>query len=227
MKVYIGKYIHWWSSRSFCEAIIARRHGKEFGFEVEEEDYDWVDRAVCKFDDFWQTVLYYTVNQIQKRRQRKIKVRIDDYDVWSADHTLALIIVPILKKLKEEKHGTPYTDREDGPEDAKYNDDTDPDREPAGYSKERWEYILDEMIWAFEQILDEDEGAKNYYVPYEDVEEVSRAYWKDQNGEKNYLITLEEALERGRFDSDLYKKYMDRQRRGFILFGKYFRSLWD
>jgi len=31
--------------------------------------------------------------------ERKIEVQVDDYDVWGLDHTLALIILPCLKKL--------------------------------------------------------------------------------------------------------------------------------
>ena len=35
------------------------------------------------------------------------------------DHTLAMIIVPMLKQLKETKHGAPFVDDEDVPEELK------------------------------------------------------------------------------------------------------------
>ena len=34
-------------------------------------------------------------------KERKVNIRIDNYDLWSMDHTLSLIILPMLKKLKE------------------------------------------------------------------------------------------------------------------------------
>jgi len=43
-------------------------------------------------------------------------VKIDRWDTWSMDHTLAHIIITMLKQLKETKHGAPCTDDEDVPE---------------------------------------------------------------------------------------------------------------
>jgi len=59
-----------------------------------------------------------------------VQVIIHDYDVWSMDSTLAHIIVPMLKKLKETQHGY-----------------------PGELTEEEWDEKLDEMIWAFEQKL--------------------------------------------------------------------------
>lgn len=227
MKVYIGPYPdNWWRTREWAQRVHARRHGKEFGFEVEKEDYDWVDRAVDRFADWWQDVLNATVNKILRHRKRKIKVRIDYSDVWNADHTLALIIHPVLVKLKETKHGSPYVDPEDVPEIGK-GEETD-----FGHSDtkvhERWEWVLNEMIWAFEQVLDEDEGMSNYYVPYAHDEEPQRLGFKDsKTGEMKYWDTVENARKRGRYDPDLHKIYNDRIKRGLTLFGKYYRGLWD
>ena len=162
MKVYIGPYPNnWWSTHNWCESVIARRHGKEFGFEVEEKDYDWVDRAVLRFGDMWQSVLNVTINQIVKHRKRKIKVRIDYPDIWSADHTLALIIHPTLVMLKKHKHGSPCVDVEDAPHIV----DSDE------VVHERWNWVLDEMIWTFECLADGDD-MKHYYIPYKDDEQV-------------------------------------------------------
>ena len=88
-------------------------------------------------------------------KTRKIKVKIHDYDVWNLDHTLALIIHPCLLKLQEVKHGGPVVDNADTPEElhgegALANGDVD-----DNFFK-RWDYVLNEMIWAFEQILSEE-----------------------------------------------------------------------
>jgi len=39
-------------------------------------------------------------------------ILLDPYDTWNMDHTLALIIVPMLKQLKATKHGAPCVDDE-------------------------------------------------------------------------------------------------------------------
>ena len=42
------------------------------------------------------------------KNEPKVSVHIDDFDTWSMDHTLAYIIEPMLKQLKETKQGGPY-----------------------------------------------------------------------------------------------------------------------
>lgn len=92
-------------------------------------------------------------NWVYSKRKRTIKIHIDDYDMWSLDHTLSLIIAPCLKKLKEQKHGTPNVEMEDRPEHLRNDED---------WSKAAWEWVLDEMIWTFEYVyadeFEEDEA---------------------------------------------------------------------
>ena len=86
-------------------------------------------------------------------------IRVDNHDTWNADYTLAHIIHPILVRLKETKQGAPQVDNEDVPESLRATDEelrqysidgtTDPN-----YFK-RYDYILDEMIWAFDFIKNE------------------------------------------------------------------------
>lgn len=64
-------------------------------------------------------------------------VQIDEWDTWNMDYTLSLLIVPMLKQLKQDGHGYP----------ANLN------------SVEAWHDILDKMIWSFEQSLDHYESA--------------------------------------------------------------------
>ena len=111
------------------------------------------------------------VNIGKYRENRKVDIRIDDWDVWSSDHTLALIIHPVLVKLKEKKHGSPCVDDEDVPErlrdgvPAKENEwDTDDNHHS------RWEYVLDEMIWAFEQHTHDDCNINQFYHHQDQLE---------------------------------------------------------
>jgi hypothetical protein len=66
--------------------------------------------------------------------QQSIKVKIDKWDTWSMDHTLAHIILPMLKQLKATNHGY-----------------------PANLTEAKWNEIQDKMIYAFEhKVLDGD-----------------------------------------------------------------------
>jgi hypothetical protein len=93
--------------------------------------------------------------------EQKIEVHIDKWDTWNMDYTLAPIILPMLVQLKETKHGAPNVDNEDVPinlqakekDVLKYKElgETDPD-----FFK-RWDYVLDEMIYAFDCKANKDE----------------------------------------------------------------------
>ena len=48
--------------------------------------------------------------------ERKISVKIDEWDTWSMDHTLALIIHPMLLQLRDTTNGSPFIELEDRPE---------------------------------------------------------------------------------------------------------------
>lgn len=86
-------------------------------------------------------------------KTQKVNVQIDKWDTWNMDTTLAHIIVPMLKQLKTTQHGAPLVHDEDVPEEL---------RRPVGYDHDsygtdnnwfkRWDYVMDEMIFAFERI---------------------------------------------------------------------------
>jgi hypothetical protein len=79
-------------------------------------------------------------------------VRIDPWDTWSMDHTLAMIVLPMLRQLKATSHGAPLVDDEDVPEELRST--SAPPREndwdtDANHFR-RWDWVMDEMIFAFE-----------------------------------------------------------------------------
>jgi hypothetical protein len=129
-----------------------------------------------------------------------VEVSIDPWDTWSMDHTLAHIILPMLKQLKETKHGAPAVEFKDVPEEL-----MPPDAEAVkklymengetddNYFK-RWDWILDEMIYAFDSKINKDE----VYMRFD-------------------LKTERDAMD----------KEQERIRNGFKLFGKYYENLWD
>ena len=169
------------------------------------------------------------VNIGKYKKNRKVKIRIDTWDTWSLDATLALIIVPLLKQLKETKHGTPHTYEEDAPEHLR-NLSEEEDKEtvhPSGYCEPRWNYILDEMIWAFKQDICEFSEEDMFYhngdqlelIPVQvdgsDLSKVTFNYQKDPN-KPPYT-----------YDKEGHKRWEDRKQNGYRLFGKYYSNLWD
>lgn len=113
------------------------------------------ESRVDKAYDVIQPVLDNTINRFLER-PRKIKVKVHPYDAWNAYETLSHIITPLLKQLRDNKQGSAHIDDEDVPvelrstavpqsEDAK-------DRGVADDKwHERWTWVIEEMIWAFEQ----------------------------------------------------------------------------
>lgn len=97
---------------------------------------------------------------------RHIKVTIDDWDTWSLDHTLALIIHPALIAFKEHMHGYPA-------DLITNNDDSD-----AGF--EAWKIIIDKMIFAFTNIID---------TTWEEQ------FYSDEIGYKEYDARIQEGLD--------------------------------
>jgi len=81
------------------------------------------------------------------RKNRAINVRIDKYDTWGLDHTLALIILPALKQFREHHHGSPMIDECYDVETGTINDEK---------LHEAWDNIIDKMISSFEYILMEE-----------------------------------------------------------------------
>lgn len=183
MKIEIGPYPRWFGPYQLAEKILFWKN----------DDDDAVD-ALGKWLD-----KHTPITRVSRwfYGKRKTKIRIDPYDTWSMDHTLGLIIVPMLKQLKETKHGSPFVDDADVPEElrstsapAKENEwDIDDNHH------KRWEWVIDEMIWAFEQNCDDTFPDR---------------FWTD------YV-----------YDRDGYKKHEERIDNGILLFGKYYRGLWD
>ena len=133
------------------------------------------------------------------QESRRVSVKIDRYDTWSMDNTLAHIILPMLKQLKETKQGSPVVDMSDVPEHLRINDPKAKafwdDGEIDDKFHDRWAYVIDEMIWTFEQEVDGDDDS---------------VFFTDR-----------------KLDMDKYKEYNKRKENGFRLFGKYYVNLWD
>jgi hypothetical protein len=209
MKIKISNY----QNRLTCD-IHTRHMNKKYGYVNWPEEQSYEDHVLEAIDDGIQSV-YNVFNWLwfDKRPGQRIKVRIDPWDTWSMDHTLAPIILPMLKQLKETKHGAPNVDPKDVPKELRPTTKWKKAYEGDGTTDpkffERWDWVLDEMIWAFEQKC-RDHWEEDYYGPYiesEDKRELfGRFEWTDDEGRK---------------------KHQERMSNGFRLFGKYYENLWD
>lgn len=206
MKVYIGPYKKWWGPYQIADLI---------PFISEDTSYKiggWL--ADTWVGDF--------CNWVDSKRDRKVKIRIDKYDTWSMDETLAMIILPMLKQLKETKQGSPMVDDEDLPPTMRYTSKKGPDdwETEDHWVHHKWDWVLNEIIWTFENILDKDwedrytiqEGEIDFdEYPEDEGKDVTPLRWK-----KEYVIDWQ-----GR------KVHQERISNGLKLFGKYYQGLWD
>ena len=137
MKVYLSKYrSHWISPYLILEKIIFWR----------EIDYDepFIERWANRLNPSLK-IIHSVLDFIHPKIEY---VKIDEWDMWSMDHTLSHIIVPMLKQLQETKHGAPFVDDEDVPVELRSTsapakeDDYDTDDNHF----KRWDWVLNEMI---------------------------------------------------------------------------------
>jgi len=169
-----------------------------------------------------ETVLSKFLTWIHSKKKRTIKVHIDRWDTWGMDHTLAYIVLPMLKQLKATKHGAPQVDIDDVPKHLKptkkalaaYNKDGTTDEQFF----ERWDWVMSEMIFAFDSKVN-DGWEDQFETGTSDIQ------WKTLEGGMSEMV-------RGPNDTKEYdwegrKKYEERIANGFRLFGKYYQNLWD
>ena len=179
-------------------------------------------------DDRKETWLYKLLRWIDSKKKRRIYIHIDRWDTWSMDSTLAYIIRPMLHQLKKTTHGAPWVDDEDVPEELRSTSarEVTQDEKDTGHVDDnhfkRWEWVMDEMIFAFESL---DGG------PNQD--------WEDQFTTGEYDFRFKKISENGtsemvqgpnhtaETDWEGRKEYAKRIQNGFRLFGKYYQNLWD
>jgi hypothetical protein len=246
MKVYIGGYRHHWNTQELERWWYRTRYDK-YDWEMSKKDLDKYDRAFEKFSDICRDYICRPVNWFKNLFPRISYVKIDKYDTWSADATLAPIILPMLKQLKETKHGSPFTEDADVPEHFRSTNASPKKNEwdVDEFHFVRWDWIMSEMIWAFEQLVDDDNDDQ-FYKGETDI------LWQaiDANGnpvgEPHRLsdrpTEVEEAKENDSHlmytlvkgpndtrttDIEGLKKHHERIQNGLRLFGTYFRALWD
>ena len=215
MKVTIGKYKNWVGPYQIARTLLffLPSTKDEFG---SKQDHPLVD----KFGDWLaedkngeQSALTKFCQWVENKRKRKIKVHIDPWDTWSMDHTLSLIIHPMLIQLKATKHGSPFVDDEDVPDHLRSTNakPRENDWDTDEFFHDRWDWVMCEMIWAFGELANGKPGEDAFF----------------DHTESNKEKDLNESLRKLKFDKEGFDNYQDRMSNAFRLFGKYYQGLWD
>jgi hypothetical protein len=166
------------------------------------------------------SLLLQVCQWIESKRKRTVNIHIDKYDTWNMNSTLSLIVVPMLKQLKESKHGAPWTDDVDVPENLRSTNAAPKENEwdTDEHHHTRWEWIMNEMIWAFEQ--DTNEWENKYYSGEIDMR-------SEKVEASTYTRLVDGPKHTFKVDSDGMKRHQERINNGRRLFAKYYDGLWD
>ena len=213
MKVWISKYrSHWISPYTILTRVCFWEKDEDRIYNLNNEPNNpyvrWVNilNPICvgvqRFLDFVHPRWTY--------------VKVDPWDTWSMDHTLADIILPMLRQLNEQKHGAPHVDDEDVPEYLRSHmaqpKENEWDTDSLWFM--RWDWVLAEMIWAFEQKVDDD--SESQFFDHSECPE----------GLDARIADLNSGASKTKYDREGHQKWQDRKANGFRLFGKYYEALW-
>lgn len=237
MKVKIGKYPSWLGPYQLAEKLCfwANPVKDEYGIPCKP---DWVHKfgewlahgsiepepkvgEIRSWDlNRHDTLLARFLYWIHGKQQRTVKVHIDPWDTWSMDDTLAHIVLPMLIQLKATKHGAPFVDPKDVPKELhgkKLTKKQKDNGETDDKHFERWDWVLDEMIFAFDSKINDD-WEEQFETGTSDIQ------WKTlENGMSELVHGPNDTKE---YDWEGRKAYQARISNGFRLFGKYYEGLW-
>lgn len=242
MKVYFSKYRnHWYSPYTWFDYVFfwtdwsrcSRDKSIQSAIDEAEGRYHYVEHPA--WVDRWSDRLVWISRAIQwvlDRIHPEVRyVRIDPWDTWSMDSTLSPIILPMLRQLQASKHGAPFVDDEDVPEHLRST--AAPPRENEWDTDDnhfaRWDWIMSEMIWTFEQLQPGADWEHQYYSGEHDT------LWVPVDGQGNEVAKGEHKFYEMRpgpndtfkIDKEGMAAHDARIENGLRLFGKYYRGLWD
>ena len=146
-------------------------------------------------------IIYYKYCDVKRRlisNYQRMRYGVSDSECWNLDYTITKFILPRLKhyrKINVNSH-------------------------PPDITSEQWHQIVDEMIWTFEYMHDEEKFNPTPSIKY------------DGGDVKTYHIQLtrEKTPEQKQAWDDYFKKndqLEERRKKGLLLFAEYYYQLWD
>jgi hypothetical protein len=204
MKVNIGPYATWFGPYQIAEKILFWKDKRKINEDNPTEphpDSDAIHNFGARLDSIPGLTRF--CEWVYSKKKRKIKVHIDGYDTWSAYHTIALVVHPMMVSLKDNKVSASFTDDEDVPEAIRSTSAAPKENEwdTDEHFFTRWDYVLDEIIFAL------GEYAKNN--------------WEDQFPTRDWDVPVSQE------EKDRKATHHNRMKNGLRLFGKYYESLWS
>lgn len=201
MRVHIGNYIEWIGPYQIAEKIFfwVKKYDDKFNHTKEYDRVHEFGRWLSEDKNGEASWITNMCQWIYDRRKRKVKIKIDAYDIWNMDGTLSIIILPMLKMLRDDKHGSPgdmigFNQTSNSPQYCfDFYEEGDSFAWEEGHKQ--WSEIVDKMIWSFEQ----------NHPDYD---------WEDQY-----------HTDAG-YDVDGARLHAEKIQEGIDLFGKYYRNLW-
>jgi len=145
MKILKSNYRNFWlSPHTILERVLFWKTEDEI-YEIEVPA--WLEN-ICQG-------LYKVLNTLFPRINY---IKIDDFDTWSADITMASVIHPILVELRKVHNSSGIVDNEDVPDRIKSMNAprVETEYDIDDFYHDRWQYVLDEMIFTFD-VLKSDE----------------------------------------------------------------------
>lgn len=117
---------------------------------------------LCLFISRWRykltSGLYFKLKYFVQRQTRGF----DDLDKWNAAWYIARKAVPVLTAMRNSFHGTSIKwhreDRFGNIKELSQEEVFVDDGAPAAFTEDEWRAILDDIIYSFKFILDQDEG---------------------------------------------------------------------
>lgn len=221
MKVKIGKPVNWIGPYQIAEMLMfwvdkndhkdhrAHNFGKWLATNKKGED-SWLSR-VCQW--------------IHNKKKQKVKVKVDPWDIWGVDDTLSMVILPVLLAYREAIDGGPYVDDSDVPEHLRANlvEGQCMLENPDDKWHARWEWVVDEIIWTFQQLQPDYDWEEQYCSGEIDI------VWKPVTmgtNEEQFFRMCKGPNDTYTADYDAIKKHQERINNGLRLFGKYYQGLW-
>ena len=222
MRVEIGPYGKWFGPYQFADLF----------------KYVGCSEDTCdKIGEWLPTWPFQFIENLKPKR--KIVIRIDKYDTWSADHTLAMIIAPVLKAVKENKNGLPgdflsaeyntlvsskeyWEETTGGPLHQQADKMFD-----EGAAK--WDATLDHMIWSFEEYIKDDWDEQYWTGEFGEwkTEETGKTFPNPITGKEEPTYRATDFGGTRTCDWEGRQRHWEKMRAGIKLFAEYYPNLWD
>jgi len=237
MKVKIKNYSTYFGPYQLCEKL--------FFWMMEEDKYgakqrnDRLDKITEWYADTWLGEFHakWAGKFASWQDDHRASVKLKPYDTWNMDSTLAYIVLPMLKQLKDQKHGAPMVDLEDRPKHLVPPLPQNP-YDTDQFHFEAWDWVMDEMIFAFNSKLEDWEDQFHsgesdiLWVPVDKDGNTlgpgKRLGEKEDKPEGLHAWEMRKGPnDTSHWDKEGSRKYQERISNGFRLFGKYYEGLWD